>query len=186
MRISGNSSHNVRMMAAVSVAVLVIAAGSFAQQPSANGNDVQRQAMKKLEFLAGDWSGPVTIVRGPGEPLRLTQTEHVEFKLDGLVLVIEGTSTGADGKPLFEALATVAFDDATRTYRVRAYHGGHYVDRELTVTAEGFSWAFEAGPGHVVNIMRMTPKGQWQETTEVTMGNNPPQQSVEMLLQRAK
>ena len=43
----------------------------------------QRQAMKKLEFLVGHWSGTATVVRGPGEPLKLTQTEDVQFKLEG-------------------------------------------------------------------------------------------------------
>lgn len=154
-----------------------------AQQP---GGDVQNQqaAMQKLAFLAGGWSGPVTIIRGPGEPLRLQQTERVEFKLDGLVLLIEGHGTGADGKTQFEALATVAYDDATHTYRIRAYNGGHYVDTELSVVADGFSWEFQAGPAHVINTMQLNPKGQWQETTEMTMGNSPARKSVEMLLDR--
>jgi hypothetical protein len=49
-----------------------------AQQPVSNSVDAQREAMRKLSFLAGHWSGPVTIVRGPGEALHLTQTEAVE------------------------------------------------------------------------------------------------------------
>ena len=57
-----------------------------AQQPASSSVDAQREAMRKLSFLVGHWSGPVTIVRGPGEPLRLTQTENVDYKLDGLVL----------------------------------------------------------------------------------------------------
>jgi hypothetical protein len=66
-----------------------------AQQPASTSVDAQREAMRKLSFLAGHWSGPVTIVRGPGEPLRLTQTEEVAYKLDGLVLLIEGKSASA-------------------------------------------------------------------------------------------
>ena len=38
-----------------------------AQGPS---TDMQRQSMQKLAFLEGHWSGPVTVVRGPGEPLQ--------------------------------------------------------------------------------------------------------------------
>ncbi len=153
-----------------------------AQQPRSSSADVQREAMQKLAFLAGHWSGPVTIVRGPGEPLHLTQSENVEYKLDGLVLLIEGQSTGADGKAQFQALATIAFDDATHAYCFRAYNDGHYVDTELTVLTDGFSWGFEAGPAHIVNTMHLTGKGEWQEATEVTFGNNPPQRSVDMLL----
>jgi hypothetical protein len=169
-----------------------------AQQPASNSVDAQREAMRKLSFLAGHWSGPVTVVRGPGEALHLTQTEAVEYKLDGLVLLIEGKSTSADGKVLFNegkstsadgkvlfnALATIAYDDASHTYRFRAYNDGHYLDTELSVPASnGFSWGFTAGPAHIVNTMHLTEKGEWDEVTEVTVGSNPPHRSVDMQLQ---
>ena len=154
-----------------------------AQQPPSNSADVQREAMRKLSFLAGHWSGPVTIVRGPDEALHLTQSEDVEYKLDGLVLLIEGKSTSADGKGLFSALATISYDDASHTYHFRAYHDGHYLDTELSVPANGFSWSFTAGPAHIVNTMHLTSKGEWDEVTEAIVGSNPPRRSVEMLLQ---
>lgn len=155
-----------------------------AQQPGSASVDVQRGAMRKLAFLAGHWSGPVTIVRGPGEPLHLTQTEDVEYKLDGLVLLIEGKSSSSDGKVLFSALATVAYDDASHAYRFRAYNDGHYLDTELSVPANGFSWGFTAGPAHIVNTMHLTDKGEWAEATEVAVNGNPAHRSVDMLLQR--
>jgi len=154
-----------------------------AQQPASSSVDAQREAMRKLSFLAGHWSGPVTIVRGPGEPLRLTQMENVDYKLDGLVLLIEGKSTSADGKVAFSAMATISYDDAAGTYRFRAYHDGHYVDTELSVPTNGFSWSFIAGPAHIVNTMQLTSKGEWSEVTEATVGSYPPQHSVDMLLQ---
>jgi hypothetical protein len=154
-----------------------------AQQPPSNSADAQREAMRKLSFLAGHWSGPVTVVRGPGEPLHLTQTEDVEYKLDGLVLLIEGKSTSADGKVAFSALATISYDDASHTYHFRAYNDGHYLDTELSVPTNGFSWSFTAGPAHIVNTMHLTGKGEWEEVTEVTVGSNPPHRSVDMLLQ---
>jgi hypothetical protein len=154
-----------------------------AQQPGANSVDVQREAMRKLSFLAGHWTGPITVVRGPGEPVHLTQTENVEYKLDGLVLLIEGKSTDADGKVRFNALATIGYDDASHTYRFRAYNDGHYVDTELSAPANGFSWSFTSGPAHIVNTMHLTDKGEWSEATDVTVGGNPPHRSVDMLLQ---
>jgi hypothetical protein len=160
-----------------------LAASAIAQAPADNAN-AQRQAMKKLAFLAGQWSGPITISRGPGEPLKLTQTENIQFKLDGLVLLIEGKSTGADGKVQFEALTTVSFDSTSQTYRFRAYHDGNYLDAPLTVLADGFLWEYSMGPAKVVNAMRLTPKGEWHETTDVTVGNNHPRPGAEMLLSR--
>jgi hypothetical protein len=154
-----------------------------AQQPGSNSVETQHDAMRKLSFLAGRWSGPVTIARGPGEPLHLTQTEDVQYKLDGLVLLLEGKSTSADGKILFSALATIAYDDASHSYRFRAYNDGHYLDTELAAPANGFSWGFTAGPAHIVNTMHLTAKGEWNEVSEVTFGGNPPQRSVDMLLE---
>jgi hypothetical protein len=169
----------------LNLAAAVIGCGVtlVAQQPSMPGAAAQREAMKKLAFLAGTWSGPVSISRGPGEPLKLMQTENVQFKLDGLVLLIEGQSVGADGKPQFQALATVSYDDAAHAYRFRAYNDGHYVDTELTVNSDGFAWGFNAGPAKIQNTMHLTTKGEWQETTDVTFGSNPPRRSVDMLLQ---
>jgi hypothetical protein len=124
-----------------------------AQQPASNSVDAQREAMGRLSFLAGRWSGPVIIFRGPGEALHLTQTEDVEYKLDGLVLLVKGKSTSADGKALFSALATIAYDDASHRYRFRAYNDGHYIDTELSLPANGFSWGFTAGPAHIANTI---------------------------------
>jgi len=166
-----------------SVVMISVSLSLAAQQPASNSADAQREAMRKLSFLAGHWSGSVTVVRGPGEPLHLTQMEDVEYKLDGLVLLIEGKSTSADGKVAFSALATISYDDASHTYRFRAYNDGHYLDTELSVPTNGFSWSFAAGPAHIVNTMHLTGKGEWEEVTEVTVGSNPPHRSVEMLLQ---
>lgn len=153
------------------------------QAPVSSRSDAQREAMRKLSFLAGRWSGPVTVVGGTGEPIHLTQTEEVEYKLDGLVLLIEGKSTSVDGKVLFSALATIAYDEASNSYRIRAYSDGHYLDTELSLLEHGFSWGFTTGPAHIVNNMQLTGKGEWNESTEMTVGSNPPYHSMEMLLQ---
>ncbi len=158
--------------------------GLAAQQRDSSSVNTQREAMRKLSFLAGHWSGPVTIVRGPGEPFHLIQTEDVEYKLDGLVLLIEGHSTSASGQVRFSALATISFDDVSHTYRFRAYNDGHYLDTELLAPGNGFSWAYTAGPAHLVNTMHLTAKGEWEEVTEATVGARPPLRSVEMLLHR--
>jgi hypothetical protein len=186
MRTLGASSTITKLfyLRLLAVGLLVSAqAVALAQSPAVSGVDAQREAMRRLAFLAGQWSGPVTVTTGQGEPLHLTQTEDIEFKLDGLVLLIEGTSRDADGKVRFNALATVAYDDVTHAYRFRAYNGGRYVDTELTVAEKGFSWGYPAGPGQVENTMRLTAKGQWNETTDFVMGNDPPHRSVEMLLE---
>src|SRR5579871_5489707 len=88
----------LRGMRLVVAAQFLSGAALLAQPPHGSGIEAQRAAMKKLAFLVGNWSGPVSIVRGPGEPLKLIQTEHVESRLDGLLLLIEGAGAGAGGQ----------------------------------------------------------------------------------------
>jgi hypothetical protein len=80
----------------IKAGVLLIALALPLSAQQAHGPDIraQRDAMQKLGFLVGRWSGPVSVTRGPGELLKLTQAENVQLKLDGLVMLIEGQSTG--------------------------------------------------------------------------------------------
>lgn len=142
------------------ICVLVLLGLTATAQPAAqSASAAQQGAMEKLAFMAGHWSGPITITRETGAPLQLTQTEDVQYKLDGLVLLVEGKSTSAEGKTMFSALAVISYDDATLGYRIRAYHDGRYVDAELKVMGDGFSWGFAAGPAQVMNTMHLTGKG---------------------------
>jgi hypothetical protein len=160
--------------------VFVSALAAQQQQPDLAA---QTRAMSKLGFLVGHWSGTAVIVRGPGEPLRLTQTEDVQFKVGGLVLLLEGTGRNSDGQTVFRALATIAYDDGTNKYRFRAYNDGRCLDTDLVVTDNGFTWGFTSGPATVNNTMKLTG-GEWIETTEATMGSSPPRRTVEMKLRK--
>ena len=76
----------------------------MAQLPRTPDLEAQRAAMKKLDFLVGSWSGEARALRGPDQPLELIQTEEAQYKLDGLILVIEGVGkTKADGKAALQA-----------------------------------------------------------------------------------
>jgi hypothetical protein len=178
-----NTSAGLKMRFLGATALASLGLALYAQAPP-SAIETQRQAMQKLSFLAGRWSGPITVVRGPGEPLHAVQSEDVQFKLDGLVLLVEGKSTSSDGKVQFSALATISYDDSAKAYHFRAYNEGRYIDTELTVAANGFSWSYAAGPAHVVNTMHLTDKNEWQESTEVEMGSNPPRHVVDMMLNR--
>lgn len=140
--------------------------------------------MAKLEFLSGRWTGEATITRGPGQTLTITQTEAIELKLDGLVMLVEGAGRDASGAVVFNALATIAFDSGTNGYRIRAYRDGNYVDAPLTLLEGGFEWGFSAGPVVVINRMRLDASGQWIETTDIRMGDGREVRSMEMRLVR--
>jgi len=93
-------------------ALLAVAVPCLAQPPRMPNPETQREAVKKLEFLAGTWSGDAKVQFGQSGPIELTQTEEVQYKLGGLILLIEGTGRAkSDGKVAFHALATISFDD---------------------------------------------------------------------------
>lgn len=88
--------------------------------------------------------------RGPGEPMKVVQSENIQFKLDGLVLLLEGTC--------------VSYDDSASVYRFRSYNDdGRYLETELKLLPRGFAWGFEAGPLKVNNSMRLNETGEWTE-----------------------
>jgi hypothetical protein len=156
-----------------------------AQPPPPPDLAAQREAMKKLEFLVGTWSGEASVSRGPGGPIKVAQTEEVRFKLDGLVLLIEGTGRNpATGDTVFRALATIAYDDSAKTYRFRAYNDGRYLDTELKTPGNGLEWGYQAGPASVRFVMRLNDKGEGTETGEVTIGDAPPRKTFDMLVRR--
>ena len=167
--------------------LLFYVAISSAQAPRGPNLEVQREAMQKLAFLAGKWSGEAKGTRGPGAAFKVQQTEEIQYKLDGLVMLIEGAGRDPETKKvMFSALATVSYDDAAKSYRFRAYNNGNYLDTELKVSENGFEWSFPAGPFTVKNAMRLNAEGDWVETTDVSSGDNPPRRTMEMTVRKGK
>jgi len=164
--------------------ILSLFAASALVQETPSTAHAQHMAMTKLSFLEGNWSGPATVSHGPGGALHLTQAERVQSRLDGLILTIEGAGADDSGKIVFRAFATVSYDDDAHQYRIRAYNNGHYVDSQLSVEANGFSWSYSAGPARVVNTMHLSSTGAWEEKTESTAGQNPAMTVVEMKLKK--
>jgi hypothetical protein len=142
--------------------------------------------MRKLGFLVGKWTGEARILRG-GESLELLQTEEADYKLDGLVLMIEGIGRHkADGKPALQALGTISYDDETRTYHMRAYNDGRYLETEvrLTENGKGMMWGFALGEIKTSSILRIDDAGDWTEHHEITIGSQPPRKFLQVRVSR--
>jgi len=154
-----------------------------AQAPSAPDLEAQRAAMKKLAFLVGKWSGEARILRPSGEPLELIQTEEAQYKLHGLVLMIEGTGRNkTDGGLRLQALGIVSYDDKTRMYHMRAYNDGRYLETELKPTDDGhgLTWGFALGEIKTSAVLRINDKGEWTELHEITIASQPPRKFMEL------
>jgi hypothetical protein len=147
--------------------------------------EAQRTAMKKLEFLVGEWSGDATVLRGPGQFVDMAQTESAHFKLDGLVLMIEGVGrTKTDGKVSLQALGLISFDDETGTYKMRAFNDGRWLETEVKVDDGGMSWGFAIGQFKTATVLRINEDGEWTEHGEITIGVRPPQKMIDLKVRR--
>jgi hypothetical protein len=156
------------MIRAVLIACLATVS-AFAQ--AVPDKSAQIEAMKKLSFMIGKWEGEATVRRGPGEPTKIRQSEDVQYRLDGLIILIEGTGRDpVTGAKVFNAIATISFDDAAKKYRIRAYNDGRYIDTEMEVTDNGYAWGIDAGAARVRYTMKLNDKGEWNEVGDVTMG----------------
>lgn len=167
--------------------VLLVHSTTMAQTPQTPNVDAQRTAMRRLGFLVGEWSGEASALRGPGQVVDLNQSEIAQFKLDGLVLMIEGVGRSkSDGTPALQALGLITFDDASGTYRMRAYNDGRWLETEVKIIDEdrAISWGFALGEISTKSVLRINEKGEWTELAELTIGTRPPQKLMELTVRR--
>lgn len=153
------------------------------QLPRTPDLEAQRAAIKKLGFLVGKWSGEARILRGAGEPTELIQTEEAQYKLDGLILVIEGTGrTKSDSPPALQAFGILSYDDENGTYRMRAFNDGRFLETEVKPLEGGKSltWGFTLGEIKTNSILRINEQGEWTELHEISIGSQPPRKLMEL------
>jgi len=149
--------------------------------------DAQRAAMKKLDFLVGQWAGDVRLSNERGGLSELVQTEQAQYKSDGLLLVIEGA--GLDkykGEVISRSLGVVSYDDEKRSYQLRAWNDGRYVETELAIiaTGKGLAWEYRFGDVRLSHTMQINDRDGWIQTGEVTAGAEPPRKFLTVSLKR--
>lgn len=159
----------------------------MANPPKTPNVEAQRAAMKKLEFLVGEWSGEASVLRAAGQFVDLVQTESAQFKLDGLLLAIEGVGrTRTDGRAALQALGLISFDDDALTYRMRAFNDGRWLETEVKLAdgADSISWGFALGEFKTATVLRIDEQGEWTEFGQLTIGDRPPQKMMELRVRR--
>ena len=139
-------------------------------------NTAQREAMKKLTFLEGNWSGEANMmIRGQGNQ-KINQTENVQFQLGGTILVIEGMGKSADeSKTVHHAYAVISYDEKSEKYRFQSWlENGLSGDYEAYFDEAGnFVWIMENMNGGTVHYtISIDEKGQWAETGKWSNGEN--------------
>ncbi len=161
----------------LSFAAIALVVLTMAQSPRAPDVNAQRAAMKKLSFLVGRWS------------LELIQTEKVQYKLDGAILMIEGIGRNkSDGKLALQALGIISYDDQANIYRMRAYNDGRWLETEVSLadSGRGLRWGFSLGEARTNSMLRINDKGEWSESTELTIGSQSPRKFMEITVRPQK
>jgi len=139
--------------------------------------------MKKLGFLVGKWAGEARVLRGPAEFVELLQTEEAQYKLDGLILVIEGVGRiKSSGQPLLQAFGIVSYDDENGSYRLRAFNDGRFLESEVKLLEEGkgMTWGFALGDIRTSSVLRINERGEWTEVAEISIGAQAPKKLLEL------
>jgi hypothetical protein len=147
----------------------------------------QREAMKKLGFLVGKWAGEARLRRGPSEFVELLQTEEAQYKLDGLILVIEGVGRArSGGQPLLQAFGIISYDDESGTYLLRAFNDGRFLETPLKLLEEGqgMTWGFALGEIRTNSVLQINERGEWTEFAEISMGSQAPKRLLELTVRR--
>jgi len=137
--------------------------------------------------LVGKWAGEAGLLRGPGEAVVLAQTEEARFKLDGLILEIEGIGrTKSDNRPILQALGIISFDDETGTYRMRAFNDGRFLETDVELLEDGksLSWGFALGSVRTSSVLRINEKGEWTELAEISIDSQPARKLMELMVSR--
>lgn len=151
----------------------------------------QREAMKKLDYMVGQWRGTGWIEQG-GPRRAFAGTEIVQSKLGGLALLVEGNFKGKVAGQnvevtVHETLAVISYDDKARLHRFRTYlANGATGDHEFKLMEGGWQWGIQYPGANIRFIMKLNEKGQWYEIGEISRDDKTWQKFFEMTLQRVK
>ena len=125
--------------------------------------------------------------RTPDSATEMIQTENAAYKLDGLILTIEGAGRNkTDGKPALQAFGVVSYDDAAGVYRMRAFNDGLWLESEVQLdeARKELRWGFSVGPYKTHSILRMNEDGDWTESHEIVIGSAPARKFMEITVKR--
>ncbi len=135
-------------------------------QLNAQNNKPLVDEMKKLNMLVGQWEGSGWHQQGQNERLEYKQIEHIESKLNGTLLLVEGKGYVKDSL-FFNALAMFSYNAKDKNYRIES----HLSDGKATVAKGNFNdvgkfiWSFDVPQGKIRYTMTLTTT-TWSEYGE--------------------
>ncbi len=165
-------------------ATLISTAPVIAQAPSLDA--AHAAEMKKLDWLAGRWEGEAIIQMGPDQKFTVQQTETIESKVGGTVLMIEGRGT-MNGRVVHDAFAIVTWDPEAKKHKVSAYLAdGRSVVADAIAGDGTLEWQFDTPAVSMRYLIERTEDGGWKETGFRNRPGEEPVKFIEMALKKVK
>jgi hypothetical protein len=124
---------------------------------------------------------------GPGPKEEFSQTEIVEWKLGGGLLLIEGIgkTRAPEAKETHHAFAVVSFDPMGKKYRFSSYIVGRPpLDVEPKFGPNTMTWEFEPQPGSHIRYTTTVSEVTWHEIGEFSRDGTSWSQFFEMTLKK--
>lgn len=153
------------------VLVFVTSINLLAQAPA---GAVHREKLAVFSNWIGEWTGEGSVQMAPGTPKKSSVYEKIEYKLDGAVVLIEGTGKSIDETTKKEiithhALAVLSWDDTSQEYKFKTYlQDGKSTDAWFKHIEENkYAWGFETPNGQIkYSITIDGTKKTWKEIGE--------------------
>ncbi len=131
-----------------SILLLLVAASTVLAQSQAGQSPPAK--MQALNFLTGTWQGQGWIAAGASRRhLMVYQTEQVQYKLEGNLLLIEAATYASPDKShlIITTLTIITYDAAKGNYDWRVYHatqaGMRETDAEASVKDGVLVWTIK-------------------------------------------
>lgn len=157
---------------------------ALAQQQSAEDLlATQRKKLVPLQFMDGVWRGNAWTILPNGKKVEMIQTERVGSMLDGAVKVVEGRGYDDEGKLVFNAFASLAYNPMKKKIFMHSYAQGRVGDFVLKPSDSGYTWEIPAGPA-TIRYVAEVKDGKWFEYGERILPNREPFRFFEMTLSR--
>jgi hypothetical protein len=155
------------------ILILIVFMGLLASKAVAQEMG-DKDKMKVFEGWSGRWQGEGTMQMGPGEPKKSNVDELIEYKLDGMVLLVEGKGTVVNPATKEEtvvhhALAVLSYDKGTSQYKFKTYlKDGRSTDAWFNALGGNkFQWGFDVPGRKIRYTIAIDPaKKTWNEIGE--------------------
>lgn len=138
-------------------------------RPPGPDRATQKAAIARLGWMVGNWEGSGWIDTPSGRR-SFRQTETVESRLSGDVIVVEGR--GYAGTPealMFNALAVISYDDTAGKYAFRSWTQGHFTNAEANVlNGPALRWSMTFPDASIRYTITQPEPGKWNEVGERT------------------